>query len=201
MSPENVPIQPDDISRESVPEQEPVFLKVPKDLGKEISPTVKLIYGQDEDCQKQYHNFKNRRMYDPVAKMLDTDRAEISRKEERELDELIDEKIRNEQASDRDEAIEILTKEYLHAPPIVQQYWRLIRGLNQEEPIDLTFLTEKLRDRHGHEDRMLSGLPPDWQEPEPPKGKARKRIQAERDKMDRFLTQLGQVQRGEYGER
>lgn len=148
--------------------------------------------------KKEYRDFKNRRMYDPVAQMLDPDRAEISREEQRKLDELIDNKIQTGQVAGRDEATEILTKEYLHAPPIVQQYWRLMRGLNQEEPIDFTFLTEKLRGRRGHEDRMLQGLAPDWKESKPPRGRAKKRIQAERDKMDRFLDQLGQVQRGEY---
>lgn len=34
-------------------ELHPIFLKVPKDLGLEISSTVKLIYKQDENYQKR----------------------------------------------------------------------------------------------------------------------------------------------------
>ncbi len=201
----------EDTEREEEPQAEPhpeegeveIEITVPEKLAQEILPTVRYLFKSDkEDAtttpQEEYQRFKDRRDSDPVAKLLDLDRVKQDW-EKQEINRLIDEKMANESIS-RDVAERRLYDEHIYAPPRVQRYMRLMGGLNTGKPIEISFLEQKLRSRREHEDGMLRGESPHWRGPQLPTKKQKKGFEQERDKMDRFLTQLGQVRRGKYRE-
>ncbi len=181
-----------------------IDIAIPEKLAQEILPTVRYLFKSDKESttetpQEEYQRHMARRNNNPTAILLDPDRVKTGREEQR-IDQLVEAKIREGETENREEALKVLFNEHIYAPPRVQQYMRLMNGLSTEKPIDVSFLRQKLQSRREHEDGMLHGESPHWRGPEPPTRKQKKEFKQERDKMDRFLTQLGQVQRGEYRE-
>jgi len=164
---------------------------VPEKLAQEILPSVQYLYKRE--AEPEYQGFKARRDSDPIAILLDPDRVKTEREEQR-IDELVAQKIQ-EGAVNREGALKILFNEHIYAPLPVQQYFRLIQGLNHQKPVDITFLETKFRERREHEDGIAHQDPRHLPRSRttPLTKKEIKRAEAERDKMDRFLTELSKL--------
>ncbi len=188
----------EDTEREEEPQAEPhseegeveIEIVVPEKLAQEILLTARYLY------DREYKKFIAHRDNNPKAKLLNPDRVKTER-EERDIDQLVEEKIQASEAENRNQALDLLYREHIYAPEIVQRYLSLINGLGQRKSINISFLEQQLQSRREHEDGMFRGESPNWRGPQPPTKKQKKGFEQERDKMDRFLTQLGQVRRGE----
>jgi hypothetical protein len=187
------------ISEEPSEEVQENHLNFPKKLADEILPTAQYI------AKKPYDNFITHRSGDPIAILLNPSRMKTER-EEQKIDALVEQKISAGEATNSDEAMQILYQEHLYAPQEVLQYLYLVESLRQiadgtrienRRPLDLAFLKKQLQSRREHEDGVAKGIEPHWRNPQPPTKQERKRAEAERKKMDRFLTALGEPARQE----
>jgi len=169
-------------------QEPPTEIIIPQKLAKEILPTILYLY------EREYTKFTLKRCKDPLAILLDPERIKTEREEQR-IDEEIQKKIDAGEATNREEAMQKLLQEHIYAPPLVQNYIHLIRGLNEEKPIDISFLEQQLRSRYEHEDGIAKGEHPHWTKPTPPTRRERQRAIAERNKMIRFLAALAELKR------
>lgn len=198
---------------DQTPEQLPTPIEnitIPKKLAGEILPTVYYLFRNDRENEitpeQEYDTFKSRRNHDPIAILLDPDRIKTER-EEQNIDNLVAGIISSDEAQNREQAMQVLYHKHLYAPPRVQQYWRIIGGLNQQKPIkpeDFTFLWQKLESRRDHEEGVSTGDEKHWSYKDhggqPPTRKEKMKAIRQKDEMNNLLTKLNQLQHGEYHE-